>query len=304
MARPDAADPRKPAPLIVRLVALSLLDDAHDAARRFRRGDGTDPELLHDFRVAVRRLRSWMRLWHDALADAVRRRDGRRIRRVARATGAARDLDVHLEWLAVQHDAACPAEQPAIAAVIERLEAERPAATTDARRAAKRLTARHRTLARRLARYHVDVREAVDAAVPFGVALAPVVAAAADALEARLAAVTSPDDHEGIHEARIAAKRLRYLLEPVAASVCGASDAVEALKSLQDHAGALHDSHVFAAELARDDRSGSGGPPPLLARRLGERAGEEYAALERAWLHGAAAPFLARVRAIGAAAAP
>ena len=38
---------RKPAPRVVRLVALALLDDARHAARQFRKGDGTDPELLH-----------------------------------------------------------------------------------------------------------------------------------------------------------------------------------------------------------------------------------------------------------------
>ena len=64
-------DMRKPAARVVRLVALALLDDARHAVRQFRKGDGTDPELLHDFRVSTRRLRSWLQLWRAVLADSL-----------------------------------------------------------------------------------------------------------------------------------------------------------------------------------------------------------------------------------------
>jgi CYTH domain-containing protein len=60
---------------------------------------------------------------------------------------------------------------------------------------------------------------------------------------------TVHDEHEG-HEARIAAKRTRYLLEPVAKIVPGAAGIVERLKALQDVLGDLHDAQVFGAEIA------------------------------------------------------
>lgn len=301
MARSSAgAELRHPAPLVVRRVALAFLDDARRAARRYRDGDIADPELLHDFRVAVRRLRSWLRLWRGTLAGAVPRRDERRIRRIARATGAARDLDVHREWLARQRDAASPAERPDIEAVMVRFDAGRREATTDARDAARALVARYDRLDRRLATYRVRVREAGDTEVPFGAALAPVVRAAGNALRASLTAVTSPDDDEAIHEARIAAKRLRYLLEPVGASVAEVPRAVEELKSLQDHAGALHDGHVFETELAADAARASGSTPPLLVQQLRVRGDKAYARLEEDWLHDAADPFFARIHEIAA----
>ena len=60
----------QPAPHAARVVALSLLDDAHAAANRLRGAapsaddaDGKESEALHDFRVAMRRLRSWLRVW-------------------------------------------------------------------------------------------------------------------------------------------------------------------------------------------------------------------------------------------------
>src|SRR5512137_1199639 len=81
-----------------RAVALALLADATDAA--VRAGDATDAAALHDFRVAVRRLRSTLRAWRPALGASLRGKDVRRLRRVARATNAARDAEVTLEWIA------------------------------------------------------------------------------------------------------------------------------------------------------------------------------------------------------------
>src|SRR5258705_10040689 len=148
---------RKPAPHVIRLVALALLDDARHAARQFRKGDGTAPELLHDFRVSTRRLRSWLQLWRAALADSLSRKDERRVRRIARATRSARDLDVHLEWLAQQRDAAQPARRPEIASTMEALETTHADAIDRARDAAAELEARYARLARRLATYCAKV---------------------------------------------------------------------------------------------------------------------------------------------------
>jgi CHAD domain-containing protein len=122
---------------------------------------------------------------------------------------------------------------------------------------------------------------------------------AADELSSRLAAIRTPRDHEAIHEARIAAKRLRYLLEPVVASVPGVRGVVKDLRMLQDVAGALHDAHVFSRVLA----DGLGAHVPRasslarrsLARQLVERSRVEYARLEQDWLGEAAARFRARV---------
>src|SRR5271170_4010051 len=94
----------------VRLIALTLLRDA--ATTRARLIDPNDVEALHDFRVAVRRLRSWLRAYRPYLADSVRDKDRRRLRAVARATSLARDTEVHLQWLQEQ-DALLDLEQRA-----------------------------------------------------------------------------------------------------------------------------------------------------------------------------------------------
>ena len=55
---------------------------------------------------------------------------------------------------------------------------------------------------------------------------------------------------DAIHRARIAAKHLRYLLEPFAPAVSGGDTTVDRLKALQDGFGDVHDAHVFGTELS------------------------------------------------------
>ena len=47
-----------PAPRAVRVIARGLLDEVLAAHARFEKDD---PDALHDLRVALRRLRSWLR---------------------------------------------------------------------------------------------------------------------------------------------------------------------------------------------------------------------------------------------------
>ena len=68
-------------------------------------------------------------------------------------------------------------------------------------------------------------------------------------LERELRKVHSLADREAIHEARIAAKRLRYLLEPFERELPGAPLLVDGLRSLQRLLGQIHDVHVFGDEL-------------------------------------------------------
>src|SRR6478736_6161140 len=89
----------RPAALVVLQCAIAMIDEARDSAIILLHARDDDPDAVHDFRVAVRRLRSWLQLWGDELDVVVSRKQRRRIRELAHATGPARDLQVHLEWL-------------------------------------------------------------------------------------------------------------------------------------------------------------------------------------------------------------
>jgi len=112
-------------------------------------------------------------------------------------------------------------------------------------------------------------------------------------LREQLSQIHSADDEDEAHRARIAAKRLRYVFEPVARSVVDGRAIIDTFRSLQDSLGDLHDVHVFSAELrsAIDDSDGATRDGLMhLAQRLDERGTMAYATVEGEWLHGASAP--------------
>src|SRR5689334_22573025 len=85
-----------PATAAARLVGLDLLDKLERA--RDHLGDEENTEALHDYRVALRRLRSWLRAFRKELLD-IRREPLRELGLLAGSTGESRDLEVKLEWL-------------------------------------------------------------------------------------------------------------------------------------------------------------------------------------------------------------
>jgi CHAD domain-containing protein len=203
-----------------------------------------DEEALHDFRVALRRLRSVARALRPWLGDSLRRKHERRLGAIARATTAARDAEVQLAWLARERPGASVRELPGIDWLAGRLEGQ----LRDARDGDLRATAaRFRRLARRIAKALAGATGPAPAGpVPsFGALLADLLRSHAVELASALEAVGGPLDVEPGHAARIAGKRLRYLLEPLRGNRrADASPAVAVLKELQDLLGELHDAHV------------------------------------------------------------
>lgn len=318
----------EPAPRAARMVALELLTAA--AGARERSGDREDAAALHDFRVAVRRLRSWLHALRPWLQGSVPPRRRRQLRQVARGTNEARDAQVHLAWLARQRDLGRGKRADGVRWLVDQLEQER--AHSDASsvaRAAALFDRLHEPLGRSLGSYTLACRVDDPHCLPaMATAMAPLVRDHARTLRQRLVAVTTVDDDVPVHAARIAAKRLRYLLEPVAAELDGASELIDALRTLQTLLGEIHDAHLFATWLARGVEEAAAGdaPPPVravadagstgsgrtqqarpvdtgpglraVARRVRRDAAERSAELAAHWLDGNAEPFLADVEAV------
>jgi CHAD domain-containing protein/CYTH domain-containing protein len=217
---------------------------------------------------------------------------------VAGATGEGRDLEVTTAWLRDLRDELAPEERPGVDLLLARADAR-------ARRAAKRMDAAfarpwprlRKRLADRLSWYRVEVAaDAPPGGPAAGAVLASLVGAAADALADALAEVRSVADQEEAHRARIAGKRLRYLLEPVAAALPGAAEAGKRLKGLQDTLGRMHDAHVLLAETAHARASVVDGaqpdPRPGLRAVADVLAGERertFARFREEWMEGGAA---------------
>ena len=256
-----------------------LLDDASAACQRFTRGH--DAEALHDFRVALRRLRSQLRAYAPLLPRAAAPRIRRRLRKLARATSEARDLEVQVAWLGRQRAAVGPRNEEALDDLLGGLSRRARRSTRKLqKRAARRFARLRRQLLRRLA----DDEERAQVAGGWGsfrTAAAQRILVEVGLLSRHAVAIASAGDQAHTHKARIAAKRLRYLVEPLRDSglreVGVAAEAlVLRLRQLQDLLGELHDAHVMshvvadalsaAAEAAaRRDH----GPPARLALASG-----------------------------------
>jgi CHAD domain-containing protein/CYTH domain-containing protein len=233
-----------------RIVALGALDEASAAAGRLR--DEGDTEALHDFRVALRRFRSFLRGYRALLEDSVSKKHRRALRELAAETTVARDTEVQLAWLAAQTEHLRPVHRAALAWLIERLEQRHREAYAGVRgETLRRFVDIEPKLRERLSHYVARLEERTPHWT-FASEAGDLVRHAGDTLAAGLGAVRSTADVEASHLARILAKRLRYLLEPLRATEVGdeATALVKHLKGLQDILGELHDAHVMAEELA------------------------------------------------------
>ena len=292
-----------------RRLALVRLDEA-SAARSLV--GSSDPEALHDYRVALRRLRSCLRSYRRALRSTLSRKNLRRLRRLAHGTNRSRDLEVQLAWLSDQRDRAGEAERPGVGWVVERL----TAAQRKAEKAMQELDVwifpglRNRLLAQ-LTEFHTTIR--LDGSRPprsTAVATGTLVRGASERLKDRLLKIHGYSSEIPIHRARIAGKHLRYLVEPFAQSVPQGEAVVDRLKQLQDGFGEVHDAHLFLTELremlpaADAVSSGSSNFLPgmeTLMNMVEARGRQAFEAVAREWLHDAAEPFFQQVEGVATA---
>jgi CHAD domain-containing protein len=236
----------EPARAVARVVAASRIDVARSALDQL---DTESPNGLHDLRVALRRLRSWMRTYRRELDDTVRKKTRRRIDKLARATDHARDAEVMSAWLARQHDLP-PRARRGAAFLTTRIAAEFDDASGQARDTlAARLPDTLDALDRQLSHYWRRIAiERQRNEQTMASATADLVRQQYRRFRRRLGRIESGDDDAVMHRARIAAKRLRYLLECLR-DFSGIAVACEQLSELQDLLGRCHDDHVLIARV-------------------------------------------------------
>lgn len=248
------------APRSARLIALSLIEDL--ARERDRLAVERDSESLHDFRVDLRRLRSWLRALAPSLEDSLPRAGVRRLRRIARESNAGRDAEVFLAWLATTGSQLTPRDRGAVRWLTERFQRQEREAESELEARLKRDFQRTRDrLEERLSTYSIEAHVHGGVREPlFGTVIASLILEMGEDLKRRLKRVRSVDDVNDAHQARITGKRLRYLLEPIAQQVEAGPALLVQLRGLQDALGDLHDAHVWllglrdvVAELALEE---------------------------------------------------
>ncbi len=228
-------------------------------------------EGVHQFRVAIRRLRSALSAFREILPGAERHRLGRGMRWIAQQFGHAREWDVFEREIlaAVRKDIADDAALEAFAAAAR-------AARQDAYRGVAETMASPRyaeTLLRLEAwwegggavaalggRSEVEAREFARQTLK--------------KLHRRLRKLgernTGLDEAE-LHEFRIRAKKLRYAAEFFRSLFRGRADKdyIAGLAVIQDRLGSLNDGAMVKHRLAELERRGQGMDPATLARAAG-----------------------------------
>src|ERR1035437_4139718 len=229
----------RPAPEGARWFALARLRGL--ILERKRLDDPDDTEALHDFRVALRRLRSVVRAYGSLLDDSVSPKIRRRLSRMADAAGVSRDAEVRLQWIKERRDRIEGADRRSIAWVEQHRRRERRAGDRDLRRELKRHCAGVTgQLQRRLMRYRVTLDAGERRAVP----------PTRELLSQTL---------EPLAEGRVVPPRVARL----------AAAAVAQLATLQDELGRIHDAHLFRRWLRECISEGS----PHLANLNGRLRG-------------------------------
>jgi CHAD domain-containing protein len=251
-------------------------------------------DALHDFRVGLRRLRSWLRAFRREVDDTVGPGSFRRLRRLSRRTGRARDLEVQLAWLTQPTVPLGPLATRAAAAMAERVRAEH----ASARAAAYELIRSEfpetaKKLDKRLRRFEVRLdSETAGDDLTMAAVLGPLLRRSGARVRQALAAITTSDAPGEAHRARLAVKHLRYLVEALGDWHRSGPEVARHLAALQDALGRLHDRHLLLAGVGTE--APSRGQRALQAA-LGRAASAEFRRAMRLVRHRRTAATLERV---------
>lgn len=286
----------RPAAPTIRARAAEVIEKHREKMRRSLGTaiDGRDPEGVHDMRVASRRLRAALAVFGPWLDKRAGRQAGRGLRRLTRALGTVRELDV----LRIRLDGLASRASPERKLAIE---------TIDSRIARRRVRARAEMI-KAFAKIDLDqldtgLRElagappawaregaetsGLDAGIPWidpsnepapdepiedliASLAAPVTETARRIVETEI-----PGEHgsreasKTLHDIRIRTKKLRYQLETIAPyRGAEAAHLVDTLKGLQEHLGDFHDDSILDELLAKNIARQAKRARPLLVAEL------------------------------------
>ncbi len=206
-----------------------------------------DPEHVHQLRVGTRRADAALRIFADCLPRKAYKAARRRLRRLRRAAGAARDWDVFLADLLERRPRQPPREQPGLDFLVGYALGRRAAAQEELLEAGAEE-------GEDFPAFVDDVVSAVRAADGDGATLLVLARPLLAGLVSNLAEMAAGDlrDYARLHQVRIAGKRLRYAMEVFAG--CFPPPFTDTLypliEEMQEILGRANDSHVAGERLS------------------------------------------------------
>ncbi|MHC5023020.1 MAG: CHAD domain-containing protein [Planctomycetota bacterium] len=255
----DGLAPDQPAAKVARRVLRRRLEAVQTLLPLAAERAEEDEEYIHQLRVATRRADAALRLFRPCLSPGRYRKTRRRLRRLRRAAGAARECDVHGGLLRAQRDAADGDVWAALDELVAWTTHERASAQHLVEDVAWRFQpARLKKNRRRvLAAIRHPELEQRDQAVATGKnarhpTFLDLARATFPALAegVRDAAGRDLREIDNLHNLRLRGKRLRYGLE-VFRDCFGPTfkDDYKVVEALQEELGAINDWHELAARV-------------------------------------------------------
>jgi CHAD domain-containing protein len=273
--------PAKGAPAVEHLRAFLRAQlnaiERHDPAVRV----GSDPEDLHDLRVAVRRTRAALREARSLLGEEQGRNLRAELKWFGRQLGPARDLDVLIARLRGEVAELDGPDAVPAGKIVMQLESEREAGQQAVLAALE---------SPRYAELLALLEQTVDAppVAASDVSLEKLAQREFRRLDRQVKALGTSPSNDALHRARIQAKRLRYATE-LSSQLLGKDGRrlVSAAKKFQDVVGAHQDAVVTEDHIRAAVRRARGVGSGLAAGRLIERERARRAAareeLPEAW---------------------
>ncbi|MBV9345478.1 MAG: CHAD domain-containing protein [Gammaproteobacteria bacterium] len=269
---------------------------------------GSDPEALHQLRVAVRRIEAMLSVFRRQLSPALTRARSA-TKGVLRTLGTVRDFDVQLAQLDARCTRLGAKDRAAALPLRQRLEQERERARSQLLRALDAEPVRQW-----LATLEQATTDGAGVGPETAVSVVPArVRRRFRKLKRAVQTINGRSTMERFHTVRRRAKQLRYALE-CAATLCGKPSAsmLKALRALQDELGAHQDAEMAARRLTQLAARAEGLPARtlFLMGRLVEHDLVDTAAarktLERGWrkVRKRWRPLRARLQALAAPAEP
>lgn len=238
------------AALSARLLCREFAAQAARAVREIDADGVRGVEARHALRVALRRLRVTLQAYRTPLEEINPGKLARRAGALARRVGNARNQDVQRLLLD-----SVSAERSALQrAALERVPHATLVPSSDAldtdklRRRCDRFTTRlHTALGVWHEEHHLDAKPAT---VAFSQSAADALDRASRQLVLKCTAISGADDADAMHAARLAFKRVRYLIGPIAGNEAAAVAMLQSLREAQALLGAINDATALRARVS------------------------------------------------------
>lgn len=216
-----------------------------------------DIEDIHQARVACRRMRAALRLFHDCFEQDDSAAWQKQLKKLLKSFGAARDLDVQIAFLKgiLNHlDDEHKKLRPGIRRMLLRWQQRRNKVQARVVKTIDKIQNKHL-----LTQIHIQMEKILFELKPLKRPMdSPVVRKRAhDEIQLRIQAfldqqdtLKDPNDISGHHALRIAAKKLRYAMEICDTTLKGKlKPAIKKIKKIQTILGDMHDCDVWDADI-------------------------------------------------------